>query len=81
MAYTNIMKIIKKTYTINAPIEKVWDALVNPSTINKWGGGPSKMSSAKSFEFELWGGDIYGTNTKVVKKQSSGAGMVWREMG
>lgn len=63
------MKIIKKTYVINAPIEKVWDALVNPSTINKWGGGPVKVSSNEGSRFELWGGDIYGKNTKVVKNK------------
>ena len=60
------MKIIKKNYVVNASIEKVWDALVNPSTINKWGGGPAKMSAVSASEFELWGGDIYGKNTKVV---------------
>lgn len=63
------MKNIKKQYIINAPIEKVWDALVNSSTINKWGGGPAKMSAQEHTEFEFWGGDIYGTNTKVVKNK------------
>lgn len=63
------MKSLKKTYVINAPIEKVWDALVNPSTINKWGGGPVKMSPEENFQFEFWGGDIFGTNTKVVKNK------------
>ena len=64
------MKVINKIYQINAPIEKVWDALVNPSTINKWGGGPVKMSQDEGFGFEFWGGDIFGTNTKVVKNKA-----------
>ena len=30
------MKVIKKEYHIWAPLSKVWDALVNPKTIDKW---------------------------------------------
>lgn len=63
------MKTIKKTYTINASIERVWDALTNPYTIEKWGGGPVKMSETENFEFELWGGDIFGTNKRIVKEK------------
>lgn len=63
------MKSIKQTYAINASIDKVWDALVNPNIIDKWGGGPAKMSDRKGFEFELWGGDIYGKNIEVVKNK------------
>lgn len=39
---------------------------MNPKEINKWGGGPAKMKAEEGFKFSLWGGDIYGTNTKVV---------------
>ncbi len=63
------MKSIKQTYEINASIDKVWDALVNPNIIEKWGGGPAKMNDQKGFEFELWGGDIYGKNIEVVKNK------------
>lgn len=62
-------KILTQTYEIKAPIEKVWDALVNPKTIDKWGGGPAKMSALESSEFSVWGGDIHGKNTKVVKEK------------
>ncbi len=63
------MKIIKQTYNIKAPVEKVWQALVDPKIINKWGGGPAaKMDDKVGTEFKLWGGDIRGKNTKVVKK-------------
>ena len=60
------MKTITQTYTIKAPVEKVWEALVDPAMIEKWGGGPAVMDDNVGTEFSLWGGDIYGTNTKVV---------------
>ena len=61
------MSSISKTYEIKAPIEKVWDALTNPETINKWGAGPNvKMSEEVGSEFELWDKTIWGTNTEVI---------------
>lgn len=63
------IKVLKQTYKIKAPIEKVWDALTNAKTIDKWGGGPAKMRATESSEFSVWGGDIHGKNTKVVKEK------------
>lgn len=63
------MKVVKQTYNINAPVDKVWDALVNPNLIEKWGGGPAEMNDREGSEFKLWGGDIYGKNTKVIKNK------------
>jgi len=63
------MKIIKQEYLIKAPIEAVWQALIDPKIISKWGGGPVKMNDKVGEKFELWGGDIYGTNTKVIKNK------------
>lgn len=63
------MRIIQKTYTIKAPSEKVWQALVDPSIIEDWGGGPVKMADQEGFEFELWGGDIHGKNIKVIPQK------------
>lgn len=60
------MKTINKSYLINAPVEEVWDALTNPVTIEKWGGGPAKMSDKQNFNFELWGGEIWGKNLDVI---------------
>lgn len=60
------MTNIKQTYFIKAPIKKVWQALVDPKIINKWGGGPTKMSDKVGFKFSLWGGDIHGKNTEVI---------------
>lgn len=64
------MKHIKKIYVINSPVEKVWEALVNPEIIEKWGGGPAKMKDLLGFKFSLWGGDIHGKNIKVVKNKT-----------
>ncbi len=57
---------IHQTYHTDAPIEKVWDALVNPKTIESWGGGPARMSN-KLESFSLWDGEIHGRNTEVVE--------------
>lgn len=61
------MKIIKQKYLIKAPVEKVWDALVNPEVIKRWSGSPAKMDGNVGTSFKLWGGEMYGTNTKVVE--------------
>lgn len=50
-------------------MERVWRALVEPKEIEKWGGGPAKMDDKKGTKFKLWGGDIYGKNTKVIKNK------------
>ncbi|EKD62433.1 MAG: hypothetical protein ACD_52C00171G0003 [uncultured bacterium] len=60
------MKIIKKVYKIKSSVEKVWDALTNPVTMDKWGANSAKMSDKQDFEFSLWNGDIWGKNTEVV---------------
>lgn len=59
------MKKITQKYVIKSPIQEVWQALTDPEIIDKWGGGPAKMSSEEGFEFELWGGDVYGKNIEV----------------
>lgn len=60
------MKIIKQTYHIKAPSEKVWQALVDPKIIEQWSGTKAKMDDKVGTHFELWDGDMYGTNTEVV---------------
>lgn len=59
------MKTIIQNYEIKAPIEKVWEALISPEEIEKWGAGPAEMDSSEGTKFSLWGGDIYGTNIEV----------------
>jgi len=61
------MKTIKQTYHINSSLILVWDALTNPNTIKKWGGGPAKIDDKVGTKFTLWGGDVYGKNRLVIK--------------
>lgn len=61
-------KTIKKVYKISSPVDRVWQALVDPAVINEWGGGPSKMDSNVGKDFELWNGDIYGKNIEVISE-------------
>ncbi|MBI4080775.1 MAG: SRPBCC domain-containing protein [Candidatus Levybacteria bacterium] len=60
------MRTVTKTYHIHGPVDAVWDAFVNPKTIDRWGGGHAVMEEAVGKKFSLWGGDIRGTNTEVV---------------
>ena len=60
------MKSFTKRYTIRAPAEKVWGALVDPVLIERWGAGPGVvMSEEPGTFFRLWGGDIHGKNIEV----------------
>ncbi len=63
------MKTIRQSYQIDAPISKVWQALVDPKLIKKWTGQAAVMDDQVGTKFKLWGGDIYGTNTKVIPEQ------------
>jgi uncharacterized protein YndB with AHSA1/START domain len=63
------MKTIHQTYEIKAPIEKVWEALVDPKVIEKWSGATAKMDDKEGFKFELWDNEIFGTNTEVIKEK------------
>lgn len=63
------MKTIKQTYLVNTSSQDVWQALVDPKIIDKWGGGPTHMNNKVGTEFTLWGGDIHGKNIKVVESK------------
>lgn len=63
------MKAIKKTYHIKAPLERVWECLVDPREIENWGGGPAEMDSEEGSHFKFWGGEIFGTNIEVVPNE------------
>ncbi len=66
---SKMKKTIKKVYKISSTVDQVWQALVDPAVIDKWGGGPkSKMDSNVGTEFEMWNGDIYGKNIEVISK-------------
>jgi activator of HSP90 ATPase len=63
------MSRIYKEYEIKAKVSDVWEALVNPKVIEKWSGAPAIMSDKEGEEFKLWGGDMHGTNTKVITNE------------
>lgn len=58
--------MIKQIYEISAPAEKVWQALTDPEIIEQWSGALAVMDADESTEFSLWGGDIWGKNTKMI---------------
>lgn len=61
------MKTIKQSYEMKASPAQVFQALTDPKIIAKWSGSPAKMNAKKGTKFELWGGDMFGTNLEVVK--------------
>jgi activator of HSP90 ATPase len=56
---------MEKSYFIKAAVAAVWQALVDPEVIERWGAGPAQMDDRVGTEFELWGGDIHGKNVAV----------------
>lgn len=64
-----IMKTIEQTYTIEASLDDVWQALTDDDTAEKWGAGPAKVNAHEGGEFSYWDGDIHGTFTKITPKE------------
>ena len=60
------METISQTYELKATPAAVFDALINPKTIQQWSGAPATMDSQAGTEFSLFGGQIEGTNLEVV---------------
>ena len=60
------MAQIEQTYTINAPLEKVWHALTTAEGAEEWGAGPAKFDATEGGEFSYWDGDIHGINAKII---------------
>lgn len=63
------MPTIEQKYEMNATPEEVFDALVNPDTIQIWSGDEAKMTAGVGGTFMLWGGQMFGTNIEVVKNK------------
>lgn len=63
------MQDITQTYTIKAPVAKVWQALTDAKLIEQWHAGPAEFDATVGGTFSLWGGDIHGTNTAVVPNE------------
>jgi activator of HSP90 ATPase len=56
---------IRKSYTINAPADRVWKALTDPRVIERWSGGDADLCAEPDHAFSLWGGSIFGTVVEV----------------
>ena len=54
------MKNLKKTIHIKVPREEVYNALINPLTIELWSGFKAEMQPVPGTEFTLFEGDITG---------------------
>lgn len=61
------MGTIKQNHFIRAGVEEIYNALVNPFSIELWTGYPANMSEVEGSEFELWEGEIAGKNLKFEK--------------
>ena len=59
--------IIINSITINAPAEKVWDALVNPEQTKKYMFGSEAISDWKPGSELLWKGNYEGNDMVFVK--------------
>src|SRR3990167_5823244 len=57
--------MIQQTYEIKATARDVWEALTVPSIIQEWSGDIAVMSDVVGANFDLWSGQIWGTNTAV----------------
>ncbi|MCW3084406.1 MAG: ATPase [Bacteroidetes bacterium] len=63
------MPVIKQQYEMDATPEEVFDALVNPETIQIWSRDEAKMGAGVGDDFVLWGGQMFGTNIEVIKNK------------
>lgn len=63
------MKKLAQQIKIKASLLRVWQALTVNKEIDSWGGGPAQMTEKEETRFKLWGGDIHGTNTRVIKEK------------
>lgn len=59
------MSTIEQAYRIKAPLERVWQALVDPEIIRRWSGTKAVMDDQVGTEFSLWDGDLTGKNIEV----------------
>ncbi|HLZ14940.1 MAG TPA: SRPBCC domain-containing protein [Candidatus Saccharimonadales bacterium] len=55
-----------QTYTIHAPLAKVWQAFTDVTAMDHWNTGPAQMDPREGGEFQLYEGEIHGITTKMV---------------
>ena len=64
-----LMKTFKKIFTIDVPLDEVYEALVLPEVIKEWSGAQAEMDIKPNGTFSLWGGSIHGVNLYITKSQ------------
>jgi activator of HSP90 ATPase len=59
----------KKYFKIKAPVQDVYNAIVNPDLIELWTGEEALMDDQPGTEFSLYGGNIVGKNISLEKEK------------
>ncbi|MBN2522319.1 MAG: SRPBCC domain-containing protein [Bacteroidales bacterium] len=57
---------MRQNFTIRARPEEVFQAIINPLTIELWSGYPAQMEAREGFEFSMFDGSISGRNLKII---------------
>ena len=63
------MKEFKKYFKIQASVQDVYNALVNPNVIELWTGDDVVMDDKVGTEFSLYEGNISGKNLEIEKEK------------
>jgi activator of HSP90 ATPase len=63
------MKEFKKYFKIQASVQDVYNALVNPNVIELWTGDDVVMDDQVGTEFSLYEGNITGKNLEIEKEK------------
>ena len=63
------MKEFKKYYKIQASVQDVYNAIVNPNMIELWSGDDAIMDDQVGTEFSLYEGNITGKNLEIEKEK------------
>ncbi len=63
------MAELEQTYTIKAPVSKVWQALTDADVDEQWGAGPARVNAREGGEFSYWDGDIHGVFTRLIPEK------------
>ena len=63
------MKEFKKYFKIQASVQDVYNAIVNPNMIELWSGDDAIMDDQVGTEFSLYEGNITGKNLEIEKEK------------
>lgn len=63
------MKDFKKYFKIQASVQDVYNAIVNPAMIELWTGDDAIMDDQQGTEFSLYEGTISGKNIEIIPQE------------